>query len=79
MVATAVNGGAQMVLEDVLGQPLAVSGAMALESMISMALCRLVDNSGPALFGAEPVYVQPPTTAKPWVEASGQHRASIDD
>ena len=79
VVATADNGGSQMVLEDVLGQPLAVSGAMALESMISMALCRLVDNSGPALFGAEPVYVQPPTTAKPWVEASGQNRAGIDD
>lgn len=79
LVATAGNSGLQMDLEDVLGQHLTVSGAAALEGMISMAFCRLVDNSGPALFGAEPVYVQPPTTATPWVEASCQHRASIDD
>ena len=79
LVATAGNSGLQMALEDVPGQHLAVSGAEALEGMISMAFCRLVDNSGPALFGAEPVYVQPPTTATPWVEASGQNRACIDD
>tara|TARA_Y100000588_G_scaffold27853_1_gene27200 strand:+ start:9133 stop:9801 length:669 start_codon:yes stop_codon:yes gene_type:complete len=79
VVATADNCGLHMVLDDVVGQPLVVSGATALESMISMALCRLVENSGPALFGAEPVYIQPPTTAKPWVQASDQHKASTDD
>jgi tRNA A37 threonylcarbamoyladenosine modification protein TsaB len=52
--------------EDFPRQRLAVSGVMALESMIESAFSRLIDNSGPASFGAEPIYVQPPTAAAPW-------------
>lgn len=53
-------------VENLLGQCLSISGVMALESMIDFAFGRLIDNSGPASFGAEPIYVQPPTAAAPW-------------
>ena len=64
--------------EDLRGERLVVSGVMAVESMIDLALCRLIDNWGLASFGAEPVYVQPPTTAKPWDATSGGYKVGHD-